>query len=97
MSGDGWDPAQRPKTLQSQLRELEAVWQPAARSVSLLAELELDASEIEQALRLIGTRWRLVGGLETNAALVLRTCPAVFAAALSGSAGLHYREGTCGR
>lgn len=48
--------------VRAELHELEAEWAPAARGVSLLAELELGAAEIERALQLIGTRWRRIGG-----------------------------------
>jgi|GEM_PF-6554128 len=75
------------------LRDLEDTWRPRVDSISLLAELEIDRSGIEDALRLVGTQWNTWGA--TTASRKLRASyPAVFVTALAGIASISYADGS---
>jgi hypothetical protein len=75
------------------LRDIERRWAPRARSVSLLAELELSEEEIDGALLLLGRYWRRINSPSLASDVIPSRWPATFAASLAGAGSIYYESG----
>lgn len=76
------------------LEDVEQRWAPHLRSASLVAELQVEESEVSLAARCLGRVYRAREHEVRARGWRLRHYPASMLLALSGIAALSYQEGT---
>lgn len=75
------------------LQDFERRWRPELERVSLVAELELTKQDLNLALYCVASVWKQEYFADRASARIVRSYPASFVVAVSGSASIHLAGG----